>query len=115
MSNEKNKGWIGRHWFIFLSGLLIIVAAIVLLVVWMKLPPEVPWFYSLPWGEGQLIERLWFAATLPLMGTIVLINLFISARIGRSDRIAALVVEGATLLLSIIFLASFFRVIVIMI
>lgn len=115
MSNEKNKGWFGKHWFIFLSGLLIIGAAITLLVVWMKLPPEVPWFYSLPWGEGQLIGRLWFASTLPLMGGIVLINLFISARMGRSDRIAALVVEGATLLLVIIFLASFLRVIAIMI
>lgn len=115
MSNEKNKGWIGRHWFIFLSGLLIIVATIILFGVWMKLPPEVPWFYSLPWGEGQLIGRLWFASILPLMGGIILINLFISAGMGRSDRITALVVEGATLLLVIIFLASFFRVLATMI
>jgi|CXWL01.1.fsa_nt_gi hypothetical protein len=115
MSNEKSKSWIGKHGFIFLSGLLIVAAAIILLVSWMKLPSEVPWYYSLPWGEGQLIGRFWFASTLPLMGTIVLINLFISTRIGRDDRIAALVVEGATLLLVIIFLASFFRVISIMI
>ena len=42
------------HWFVT------IVAVIASVGVWLvfrtSLPPQVPLFYSLPWGEGQLVQ-----------------------------------------------------------
>ncbi len=115
MKGEKNKDWSGNHGFILLTGILLMIAAIIFLLVWAKLPPQVPWFYSQPWGEGQLIDRLWFGLTLPIMGLVVLVNFLISLKLARGSAVAALVVEGASALLTIIYLASFFRVIAIMI
>ncbi len=44
-------------WLIFSIGVLT-VSGIYLLLVWKKIPPEVPWFYSLPWGENQLMPKM---------------------------------------------------------
>lgn len=44
------------------------------LIFWNKIPPQIPWFYSLPWGELQLMNKsglIWTlaAATLLSFGT----------------------------------------------
>lgn len=79
-----------------------------------KLPPELPWFYSLPWGEGQLIPKIWFGVGLIILAAICVLNFLISKRLKRADSIMALVVGWASLLLIIFYLASFFRVLSIM-
>lgn len=93
----------------------ILVGGLSLLFFWTKLPPQLPWFYSLPWGENQLIPKLWFGFGLFALALIVLINYFVARRLNKMDKVVAMVVEGATLLLTILFLASFFRVLSIMI
>jgi len=35
-----------------------IVSLLIIILKWKKLPPEVPLFYSLPWGEEQLADPL---------------------------------------------------------
>lgn len=46
--------------FVFFTFLLLGTDLIVLALVWQKLPPELPLFYSRPWGEQQLIRKDWF-------------------------------------------------------
>lgn len=52
--------------FIFFSSLL-------LLIFWNRLPPQVPFFYSRPWGEEQLGQPLflWFFPLASLISLIV--------------------------------------------
>lgn len=42
-----------------LSFILIAVQCIAFFVVWKKLPPMVPLWYSLPWGDEQLEKSFW--------------------------------------------------------
>jgi len=39
--------------------LLSLLSIILLVFVWQRLPPEVPLWYSRPWGESQLANSLW--------------------------------------------------------
>ena len=94
---------------------LILAGGASLLFFWAKLPPQLPWFYSLPWGENQLISKLWFGIGLAVLSLIVLLNYFIARRLDKKDKVVALVVESATALLTGLYLASFFRVLSIMI
>ncbi|MBU0619329.1 hypothetical protein KKD62_03785 [Patescibacteria group bacterium] len=65
------------------KAILIINVLIIgfLIVVWPKLPPEVPLFYSRPWGEPQLAKKteLWLLSASGW--TLTLINLKISSKI----------------------------------
>lgn len=100
-----------NHWLIGLAETLLLFTGIFLLFFWKRLPPEVPWLYSQPWGETQLIPKIWFGLTLPMAVVVGLINLFVSRGTYRRDATSALVIEGATFLLAIMYLAAFFRVI----
>lgn len=100
-----------RHSLIAMAEILLILAGLLVIVIWKRLPPEVPWLYSLPWGEAQLIPKLWFVLTLPIMMMVGLVNLLIAARISKRDAVVATVVEGAVLLLTVMYLAGFFKVI----
>lgn len=53
--------------FFWLAGLFLLV------FFWSKLPPQIPLFYSLPWGEEQLASPV---SVLILPGGIFLIILF---------------------------------------
>lgn len=86
-----------------------------LLFFWTKLPPQLPWFYSLPWGENQLIPKIWFGIGLAALALIVLVNYLIARKLGKKDKVVAMVIESATALLAGLYLASFFRVLSIMI
>ena len=94
---------------------LILAGGATLLVFWTKLPPQLPWFYSLPWGENQLIPRAWFGIGLAVLTLVALANYLIARKLEKKDKVVALVVESATLLLISIYLASFFRVLSIMV
>lgn len=39
--------------------LLSVVSIILLIILWHRLPPQVPLWYSRPWGEGQLAHPAW--------------------------------------------------------
>jgi len=65
--------------FIFLSAQLGLI-----LFFWRRLPPEVPLFYSRPWGKEQLTTP-WSFFILPALSLIVfLINLIFSYLINKS-------------------------------
>lgn len=49
----KNKNLI----FIFINLIVVAISVAVILLTYQSLPPTVPFFYSLPWGEGQLAPK----------------------------------------------------------
>lgn len=101
--------------FFILSFSLILAGGVFLLSFWAKLPPQLPWLYSLPWGEGQLIPKLWFGLGLLILVVVSLINYFICLRLEKKDFVMGLVVAGGSLLFVILYLASFIRVLSLMI
>lgn len=46
------------------------------LIFWTKLPPQVPLFYSKPWGEEQLMPPVFLLLPLALSGFFLLANTF---------------------------------------
>ncbi len=101
--------------WMFMGELTLITAAgLGLGFFWQKLPAQMPWFYSLPWGEDQLIPKLWHGIGLAILALICVLNYLVARKLDKSDRVVALVVESAGLVLVCLYLASFFRVISIM-
>lgn len=51
---------------------IIAVTSLLFAVAWFSLPPQIPLFYSRPWGEGQLGQPLFLLLPL-LLGLIFLV------------------------------------------
>jgi hypothetical protein len=83
---------------------------ILLLLSWVRLPPEVPLFYSLPWGEEQLVSPflLWLLPGSSL--AIIFINLTFASYFS-SDQLLTRVLMVTTSLYSILATIILFQII----
>ena len=99
-----------RNWLFGISSLATGVLIIAFLIFFRNLPPEIPWFYSLPWGEEILVNKFIFGGGLVVLLLVIGVNFFIARRYEKSDKVVAKVIEWATFLLTMMYLAGFVRV-----
>jgi len=114
MESGKSKNLDTLGWLAILEIGIILIGLAITAYFWKELPPQLPWFYSLPWGEDQLIPKLWFSIGMAVLGIITVFNYFLSLRLQKNDYVVAVVVSSSTLLLILIYFASFLRVVSLM-
>ena len=92
------------------TSIAIVASLFVLLFSWLRLPPEVPLFYSLPWGEEQLVSPffLWFLPGSSL--TLVFFN-FAFASYFSDDKLLTRVLMVTATLYSLLATIILFRII----
>ncbi len=108
--NEEGK----MSWsqMIFTTGIVaILIMGGSLAWLWGKLPPELPWLFSMPWGEQQLIRKELFAGMLGGLLVLFLITNGVSEWIGKRDEITKNTILGGGLLVVLMYLAGFLKVI----
>lgn len=104
-----------KHKGMVVGYLLILINLIFLAALWGRLPSFIPWLYSLPWGEGQLINKHWFAGGLVIMSFVFFANVLIGVWLGKKDKILTDLVVWFGVGIILIYLASFWRVLMIVI
>lgn len=101
---------------IFLLGMaLILLMGIILVWFWQSLPPQVPWFYSLPSGEQQLVSKFVLAAVLGGSVGILFITRMIAKWSSVEDAPVEIALMTGGLVVVILMAAGFFRVVQIII
>jgi hypothetical protein len=92
---------------------MVLIGLLIVLVNWNTLPPELPWLYSLPWGEGQLVTKM-FLVWLSLVELLVWIGvLWMAKRIKFGDLELATAIQVGGFVALLITLASLLRVVTI--
>ncbi len=97
---------------IFASGLVMLITfSLMLAWAWNKLPPELPWFYSLPWGDQQLIPKWGMAVALFFLSLVYLLNKRLATWVAGEDAITTRAVLLGGVIVVILFISSIARVI----
>lgn len=99
MSDIKAKRVL-NPWLLFCFAVLS-VCGLFLLLLWKKIPPEIPWFYSLPWGENQLMTKTGLPIALGVSAVVLYLGTFLSHWTKKDDKI---VEQAVTVSLTFIFL-----------
>jgi len=77
---------------------------------WHKLPPEIPIFYSRPWGDEQLIARP-FILLLPGLATVFsLINLKLAGIFFSSEKALTYFLVWFNLIVTLLAVITFWRI-----
>ncbi len=100
----------GLKIFFWVGVVLLILAEGVLLLFWNRLPPQLPWFYSLPWGEKQLVDKMWLVWIFAGLTGVLFLTRIISKWSGKDDRVVQTTVIAGGVMAVILALASFVRV-----
>lgn len=82
----------------------------VLALFWNRLPPQLPWFYSLPWGEKQLVYKMWLVWILGGMEGILFLTRVIANWAGKDDNTVQNTIMTGALMVVILMAASFVRI-----
>lgn len=77
------------------------------------LPPKLPLFYSLPWGDNQLATRWQFLIIPSSIILITLFNLIVSWHLHPSQVFFKKILLFSSLLISTLFAITFFKIILI--
>ena len=96
---------------ILITGwLAILFMGIVLAWFWKSLPPQLPWFYSLPEGDQQLVNKFILAGVLLGMGVLLGVSRLLASWASNGDDPVETTLMAGSLLVIGMLTAGFFRV-----
>ena len=104
-----------NFWLRFLPFLLSILIALSIVLLSKSLPPKLPLFYSLPWGEKQLASHQQLLIIPSLITLVALCNLVISWQLHTSQSLFKKILQFSVLLVGLILLVAYMKVIFIFI
>jgi hypothetical protein len=104
-STPKVLFWTGVAVVLLMGG--------VLAIFWNRLPPQLPWFYSFPWGDKQLINKLWFVWIFLGMEAVLFLTRLIANWAGKEDATVQNTIMIGVFIAVLLMLASFARVMMI--
>ena len=113
MEKEEKQNSISG--WIFTGGFLVLLTLGIFIWLFKKLPPEIPWLYSLHWGEQQLIGKVWFGASLGVVLMVLGVCAWLAKGLSKEDARASIVLARGGFFLTVIYLLSFFQVLRLMI
>ncbi len=99
---------------LLLSGWgVILILGTILAWFWKSLPPQLPWFYSLPGGEQQLVNKTVLAGVLAGMIVVLGVTRLIARWASKGDSPVETTIMAGMLMAVLLIALSFFRVMVI--
>jgi len=90
---------------------LLAAQILVILFAWQRLPPELPLFYSRPWGKDQLTNPvgLWL---LPGLSSLVFaVNLFLLLFVPREERLMQQTLIASSMLFNLLCFVTLIQII----
>ena len=77
---------------------------------WNRLPPQLPWLYSFPSGERQLIDKLWFVWIFLGMEAVLFLTRLVANWAGKDDTTVQNTIMTGVIAAVVLMAASFFRI-----
>lgn len=102
--------------YINLASLGLALFMSILIIFFQKfLPPKLPLFYSLPWGETQLATYYQMLTLPAILSVITLLNMLLSWQLHSSQLIFKKIIHLASLLCAILFFIALLKIFLIFI
>lgn len=109
---ERQKTTISVALF-WIGVLVVFLMGGVMVLFWKRLPPQLPWFYSFPSGEKQLINKTWFFLIFAGMEVVLFLARIVANWAGKDDDTVRNTVMIGVFTVVVLMAASFYRVMMI--
>lgn len=99
--------------FLIGGAVVLAISWLETLFLWSKIPPKIPWFYSLLWGEDQLMNKGGLIWTLSLASLLFFVTTYLPKWIKKDDLVIERSVFIALGLISVLLFLSLTKVLMI--
>ena len=94
-----------------ITPLIVSVIMVLFILIFGKiLPPKLPLFYSLAWGENQLVTQMEILIVPAIITIVALLNMFLSWQLHPSQIFFKRALICSSLLMTLILAATYFKV-----
>lgn len=100
-------------WSIIFPGIISLIFVIYILIFFRFLPPKLPLFYSLPWGDKQLTTHLQFLILPASLILILLLNLVVSLNLHSAQLFFKKILIAANFISTLILTITFIKIVLI--
>ena len=107
------KNWNFSDYVLGLSVVIILLTGVVTSFLWNELPTLVPFLYSLPWGDQQLLKKELFVGGLLIAVLVNSFNYLLAKKLTGSDEVVSKAISGSSFLMTLIYLISYWQVVMI--
>jgi hypothetical protein len=108
---EKNKYGMA----ILSGGLIWFLTGGLIFLNWAKLPPEIPFLYSLPTGQQQLITKPWLLVIWGCFGLLMWVDVILALVLARGEGLLQKFMIWGGVITQILLLMTIFKIIQIII
>ena len=102
-------------WATILPITISVMIALVILFFFRFLPPKLPLFYSLSWGEGQLAKHIEFLIIPGTLALVVLLNLSVASYLHEAQTFFKKILLVGILVPTLIFLVTILKIVLVFI
>lgn len=112
MANLKNR----LYFWVSISPLIAsLIFSLIILIFFKNLPPKLPLFYSLSWGNQQLATHQQFLIIPASLAAITLLNLGISWQLHPQQKFFKKILLISPLIINLILMITFVKIVLIFI
>lgn len=104
-----------NFWIAFTPILITLLITLFIVISIKFLPPKLPLFYSLPWGEKQLADHSQLLIIPAIIALVTLLNLVISWQLHDSQIFFKKILLFSSILISLILTITFLKIMLIFI
>lgn len=99
----------------FSSTTFIIIIVLLILIIWYwnKLPPQIPLFYSRPWGKEQLVSPVLLFIYPVFSAVCYILNAILSVTLTKSHQFFSQLLYGTSLLVTIFSIIGCFAILIV--
>ena len=94
-----------------LAIVFLVLQILIILIAWRWLPPQVPLFFSRPWGQEQLTNPigLFFLPAFSLV--IFLVNLTLTNFLTKQEKLVSQILDSVAMVFSLLLLVALIQII----
>ncbi len=86
------------------------LVALLTLIFYNQLPLKLPLFYSLPWGENQLVSKQQFFLLPIVLLLIILVNTFIVSQLHHLQKVLKRLLMFGLIFIDLVILTTFLKI-----
>jgi len=97
-------------WNIRMDFFLVLSQSLLLVLLYKYIPPQIPLFFSQPWGDDQLVDKIYICLIPATLLLVFIVNIFLSSLFFQKEKLLSRIIIFTTTLIFVLLTVTFIKI-----